>query len=138
MRNKVFLQIVFLAAGLLLTQHLLAVSTKRRRQGIIRVQNDSDFTIYYKPESDSTALPILPKSASTQELDGLATQLHKNKVYKVTRGILAYVKATGEVIPDYSYASILERLYAAVFGGWLSKPPDKGWQALFNAANAIN
>lgn len=137
MKKISILKLALLVAALLLAQHLFAI-TRKKRQGIVRVNNNSDFTIYYKPENGITALPILPKFASDKELDGLATHLHKNKVYKVTRGILAQVNTNGEVIPNYTYASYFERGYAFMVGGWISTPPDTGWQALFNAANSIN
>lgn len=130
------MQIALIVLTLLLAQHILAANRKKR-QGVIRVFNNSDFTIYYKPENGEIPTPILPKSGSIEELDGLATHKHKNKVYKVTRGILAHVNPAGEVLPNYTYASLLEKTYFLIFGGWLSKPPDKGWQLLFDTAKTI-
>ncbi len=133
---------MFTTVGILAIQHA-SKKQKRIAQNIYTVINNSDKKVYFKPETtigdfqNNGAYAIDPFKKVSYAIDGIATKLHKDKVYKITNGIKVTVNSDGTVTPDYDSASYLEIVYFTFVGGWLSSPPDSTWDKLFECAKKI-
>ncbi|MBO4489051.1 MAG: hypothetical protein J5741_05275 [Bacteroidales bacterium] len=115
------------------------------------VTNDSDSVVYYKPEDGSydEKNKIAPRSRKNLNVDGLATCLYKDKVYKVPGGTPYHpdvkVDKSGQVSfrffnqwPANLYAKYKKNNNEKYEYGWMSLDKlDESWQALFDLAKDI-
>ena len=112
------------------------------------IKNNSNYFVFFKPENttgrytNNKAYPISPLKTFTGKFDGIATVLYNDMVYKLTNGISAIVNNDGSVDIDLSTATITEKLYFEINGGWkeinyFHKKNDNSWDELFKAAEII-
>jgi hypothetical protein len=119
--------------------------TSHTEDKTVYVNNESNKIVYYKSETGSDAIPVMPKSKSYEPIDGVVTHRHCNKVYKVFTGATVDIDEDGNVDPDYSGVGDFVNFIAG--GGWKDEkwlqerhtqnPPDKGWDALFKVSKTI-
>jgi hypothetical protein len=114
--------------------------------GTVYVQNNSEYTIYFKPESemvvngvtykDGGAYPLEPGGKWHYPVDGVKTHLHSDQVFKVPGKFGLYGDVTidinGKVDLDfYGAGPILSRVH----GGWHTSTelPAANFKALFES-----
>ena len=87
------------------------------QQGTISVNNQSDFSIWAKPEEGDEPIEITAHSTYDQPIDGIAaSHIKKNAVYKSVTGVSLAVSNTGVSWQSHSYAEYLGQV---ITGGWI-------------------
>lgn len=92
--------------------------------GQAMVKNNSDQTIYIKPE-EATEPEAVPPHSEYYNIDGFKAH---GKVYKTSDGVHAKVNKSGMV----SITSLTGTLIYLLSGGLQTTPKDGGWQKLFD------
>lgn len=113
-----------------------------------RIHNDSNHLVYYKPEKE-TAAPrnkVKPHTVHWQNVDGIATCLYKDKVYKIPGEAIyhpsVWVSADGSVeIKDINKNAIefyKKNIRSDYKYGWMNLDElDDSWKSLFSLAENI-
>lgn len=96
--------------------------------------NESNHTIYYKPENTSEALPLGAHKTLYEPIDGAATTKYSNAVIKIPTGADLTVTSEGGADIDFYGLGGVSRLFGY---GWITSVPDSGWQQLFDKAKEI-
>ncbi len=95
------------------------------------VENQSDHTIYVKPENSSGAVPVPPGGVYADRFDGIsAPHIRSGHVFKT----VDYVGATvtnGQIETHVPLLRNFETFQTVRGGEWRATPPDEGWNALF-------
>lgn len=113
--------------------------------------NMSDNYVYYKPEEESLVginERVSPGYYTSNPIDGVATELYPDQVYKVVDGMSVYVYKGGYVSHYRNFnTGVLPRIKGAVGqtfkGGWHGASYFRrvgaydDWKALFNAAKLL-
>jgi len=96
--------------------------------------NNSNYTIYYKPENGDGIFPLAEHSVLYNPIDGVATFKYKNAVIKIPTGSAVTISPDGGAdIHFYGFGVIVR-----AFGyGWIDKSPDENWDLLFKKAEEI-
>lgn len=102
----------------------LAVFAIQVRFGQAMVKNNSNQTIYIKPE-EATEPEAVPPHSEYYNIDGFKAH---GKVYKTSDGVHAKVNKSGKV----SITSLTGALIFWIRGGLQTTPKDGGWQKLFD------
>ncbi len=112
------------------------------------VYNISSRRCFYKSEYAANAVEIPPGDWTTESVDGLATEQHRDMVYKIV-GKLGHPNTLGIVVTDggaitflYPADNLLHWVIGSAWKGldWrqeLRDSGDEGWDALFDAAASI-
>jgi len=110
-------------------------SEERALSGGRVASNFSEKPVYYKPEESNTALELKAEDINETFVDGVATQLHKDQVYKVPDLTSIIINKDGSVEPASEFSATI--IAIQTFRGkanWINTPPDSNWDALFEAA----
>lgn len=92
-----------------------------------RFANNTNDTIWYKPENDTTSVALYPGQWTDNEIDGYS---YNGQVHKVTDGYnTGGVNSDGEF--DADYGSLDYAVYLLI-GGDIDESPDSGWDSLFS------
>ena len=99
------------------------------------LKNESDYTIYYKPEGSGEAIPYPPRTYEKVAVDGVCSPWKKNSVYKVPDRTDIEITKLGRVLPTANSITW-------VAGGWKDliwlaerqADGDHGWDAIFEKA----
>ena len=96
--------------------------------------NNSNYTIYYKPENGDGIFPLAEHSVLYDPVDGVATFKYKNAVIKIPTGSAVTISPDGGAdIHFYGFGVIVR-----AFGyGWIDESPDENWDLLFDKATEI-
>jgi hypothetical protein len=102
--------------------------------------NKSNSTIWLKPENNSLSpMSLAPGKSTTMRIDGVTHPNYPGKVFKVntlfevTFGI--EVNRNGVIVGANSALWPFPAEFNYLFGGgWLTDPPDNGWNDIFNKA----
>lgn len=99
----------------------------------LKVTNNSDCTIFVKPEETGDAIPLGPGQVHPDQQDGIAVpESHPGQVYKTRNYTDVVVNKGGDVSSSGPISWILN-----IRAGWMPKGwrPDAGWDALIAASN---
>ncbi|MCB9236209.1 MAG: hypothetical protein H6581_31460 [Bacteroidia bacterium] len=105
------------------------------------VRNESDNTIFVKPEEGSEPVEIKPNTSLYAPIDGVAApHVKKDQVYKVSDGLTTKV-TNKEVDPsvlltDDGIGVLKATLGYWIKAGWLEKAPDSGWDKIFEKSKS--
>jgi len=91
-----------------------------------RFANNTNDTIWYKPENDTSSVALYPGQWTDNEIDGYS---HNGTVHKVTDGYNTGACTSSGFEADYGPLDYGYYLYK---GGELDESPDSGWDSLFN------
>ena len=110
-----------------------------------RIHNDSDYNVYYKPEDGNAGErnKVKPHTVHWQKVDGIATCLHKDMVYKIPgKGVFhpsVWIDRVGNVTITDMNKKIIEIVSKPGYKyGWLTlEELDDNWESLFELASKI-
>jgi len=91
------------------------------------ILNKTNFTIWYKPEEGSTAIPLEPGMKTLEKIDGLNVN---GVIWKITDNYSSVTVYPG--LMDIQYPNVLSWVINMLLGGIIRKSPDSGWDNLFN------
>lgn len=105
------------------------------------VKNNSDYTVYFKPEGtygdvqNNGAYPIKPHTDLYAPIDGVSSkEIKKSALYKVPDGNQVIVNNHGmntDVIATDDGIGVIISLFADLIkGGWYTNAPDASWKNL--------
>lgn len=103
--------------------------------GNYAVDNQSDHTIYVKPEDGSAAVEVRPGGVYPGRHDGIsAPHIRNGQVLKTSDYVGATVTNSGieTTVPGLQHFSTTEGVTGSE---WLDSPPDAGWNSLFDTSN---
>ena len=111
---------------------------KNENKGGYTLKNKTDKTVWVKPEDN--ALPpqaVKPGQTIYMRIDGVTHPEYPGKVFKVVNKFDKYFGV--KVYPWKVQVGLATWPYPQIFnyighGGWLSAPPDAGWNAIFQKA----
>jgi RHS repeat-associated protein len=107
--------------------------------GLSTLTNNSKYTIWFKPENnDLPPQSLRAGESTTMRIDGVTHPNHSGKVFKVVNNFDVvfgvFADSDGISVGKSILDVISQELNELLGGGWLSAPPDSGWDAIFEKA----
>lgn len=117
-------------------------TTVREITGGVIVDNQSDSSIFVKPE-DNTKEVVEIKAGEKKEIliDGICIpSFHLGRVFKVADDIGVTVSKKGDVLPTIMgrHSKMVDEINNFMGGRWLTERPDDGWMEIFKKCQPDN
>ncbi len=117
--------LMFFGIDIVLCGSFLIIENKKVPPIPSKVTNNSDDSVWAKPETGNTPVQIAPHT----EMYGVDGIKANGKVFKLCSGTHVEVKANGEIVTKALTAKFINKN----IGGYLNQSPDTDWDELFNA-----